>query len=352
MEKPTVFLSHSSSDKDYISNLKNIIKKRTANTVEVFQSSDGESIPFGNNWVHKIEENLDKARIMLVFVSPKSAASSWIYFESGYAYSKGVKVIPIGISGVDIGSIKPPLNLLQGFNINNEDGLGNLITVINREFDTSFDESFTSSDYSVLSVFDMGRTETKIQGYVNRIEINLYKKVGPGPDYSVIVDDAPSQIEGALIASGIQYHKLGGELFGSQLEISSHGIKIFFSGDGSVRVSMSVECVSLYESLINKIFSLYDKPLGRGWMEIYAQAGVKIIEDDIAFSARMHRHGLELSDTGHQFYSRNGFDVKIIRRDIGRREFPAILINYEAGMFSSSKLYDLLGDLVEAGIFC
>lgn len=52
---------------------------------------------------------------MFVFVSPESLSSSWIYFESGFAYAKGVKVIPIGIKGVDIGKLKPPLNLLQGF---------------------------------------------------------------------------------------------------------------------------------------------------------------------------------------------------------------------------------------------
>lgn len=66
MDKPTVFFSHSSIDRDYISELQKGVNSRTSGTVNIFQSSDGESIPFGNNWVHQIEENLHKAKIMFV----------------------------------------------------------------------------------------------------------------------------------------------------------------------------------------------------------------------------------------------------------------------------------------------
>ena len=122
MEKPIIFFSHSSRDKKYLIALKNKILHLTSNTIEIFQSSDGESIPFGNNWVHKIEYNLNTARLMFVFVSPNSLKSNWLYFESGYSYSKGIKVIPIGINGIDIGKLAPPINLLQGFNITSFEG--------------------------------------------------------------------------------------------------------------------------------------------------------------------------------------------------------------------------------------
>jgi hypothetical protein len=76
MQKPTIFISHSSVDKDLILQIKNLVYERTSKTVDFFQSSDGESIPFGNNWIHQVEENLKKSKIMLVFVSPRSAMSS------------------------------------------------------------------------------------------------------------------------------------------------------------------------------------------------------------------------------------------------------------------------------------
>ena len=106
MEKPIIFFSHSSKDKEFLLTLKNKLLRKTSKTIEIFQSSDGESISFGNNWIHKIEENLNYSKLMFVFLSPNSIKSNWIYFESGYSYSKGIKVIPIGINGIDVGSLK------------------------------------------------------------------------------------------------------------------------------------------------------------------------------------------------------------------------------------------------------
>lgn len=146
MSKPTLFFSHSSKDKDVILSIKNKLDSATGGVMDIFMSSDGQSIPFGTNWIHKIEEGLQAAKIMFVFVTENSISSGWIYFEAGYAYSKGIQVIPVGI-GVDIGSLKAPLNLLQGFNISSEDSLNNFITIINRTFDYHFSNIFEHNDY-------------------------------------------------------------------------------------------------------------------------------------------------------------------------------------------------------------
>lgn len=146
MNKPTLFFSHSSKDKDMILTIKNKLMSATGGVLDIFMSSDGQSIPFGTNWIHKIEEGLNDAKIMFVFVTENSLPSGWIYFETGFAYNKGIKVIPVGI-GVDIGALKAPLNLLQGFNITSGDSLNNFVTVVNREFDYKFPEQFTADDY-------------------------------------------------------------------------------------------------------------------------------------------------------------------------------------------------------------
>ena len=147
MNKPTLFFSHSSKDKDMVLAIKNKVMQYTSGTLEIFQSSDGESIPFGTNWIHKVEEGLKEAKVMFVFVTEKSVASGWIYFEAGYAYSKGVHVIPVGI-GINVGDLKAPLNLLQGFNITSADSLNNFLTIINREFSYSFSAQFTEDDFN------------------------------------------------------------------------------------------------------------------------------------------------------------------------------------------------------------
>lgn len=149
MDKPTIFFSHSSQDSSTILPIKNRLSSITANVIDIFMSSDGQSIPFGHNWIHKIEEGLNNAQIMFVFVTPTSVDSAWIYFEAGFAYSKKIEVIPVGI-GVNIGQLKAPLNLLQGFDITSVDSLDNFITIINKKFDLKFKETFTEADYDTI----------------------------------------------------------------------------------------------------------------------------------------------------------------------------------------------------------
>lgn len=175
MTKPTIFFSHSSKDKDVILSIKNKLDKSTGGVMDIFMSSDGQSIPFGTNWIHKIEDGLQAAKIMFVFVTENSISSGWIYFEAGYAYSKGIQVIPVGI-GVDIGALKAPLNLLQGFNILSEDSLNNFITIINRTFDYRFESAFEHGDYLevISNIFSESFSTIKFEEVVGKAECEIY----------------------------------------------------------------------------------------------------------------------------------------------------------------------------------
>lgn len=147
MSKPTIFFSHSSRDQLSLVDLKDRFVSKTGGSVDVFLSSDGQSIPFGRNWVHRIEEALNAASVMFTFVSPNSIRSNWLYFESGFAYSKGIRVVPVGFLGVDLSAIPPPLGLLQGFNITSAAGLNNIVSIANDVFEHQHAESFTSDDF-------------------------------------------------------------------------------------------------------------------------------------------------------------------------------------------------------------
>lgn len=159
MNKPTVFFSHSSKDRDLLIGIKKYLTEKTGNSVSIFVSSDGQSIPLGRNWVHKVQESLEIAQVMFVFISPDSMSSQWIHFEAGYAYSKNIKVIPVGIDGIDLGRLPPPISLLQGFNITSSDGVNNIIAIINSEFGLAFKEDFDQCQYERL--FIENRQETK-----------------------------------------------------------------------------------------------------------------------------------------------------------------------------------------------
>lgn len=127
--------------------LKELYLEKTGGAVDVFLSSDGQSIPLGRNWVYKVQEGLEEASLLIVFVTPNSISSSWVYFEAGYSYSKGIRVIPTGFLGVDLSQIGPPLSLLQGFNISSADALNNLIALTNDQFSHSHKPSFTESEF-------------------------------------------------------------------------------------------------------------------------------------------------------------------------------------------------------------
>lgn len=173
MKKETIFFSHSSRDKEALNYLKTIIDEKTGGTLNIFLSSDGESIPFGTNWIHSIEQGLNEAIIMYIFVTPNSVKSDWIYFESGFAYSKGVKVIPVGF-GIDICELRPPLNLLQGFNLTSHEGLNNIIKTINDECETKFPENFQESEYNKLEKCSIFYNRKSLQKYIDCFVVALF----------------------------------------------------------------------------------------------------------------------------------------------------------------------------------
>lgn len=150
MKKPTIFLSHSSRDADSLKRLQAMLQKATSGTLSLFLSSDGQSIPFGRNWVATVEQALDSSALMFSFLSPASTGSAWINFEAGYAYARGVKVVPVAIMGKDLNTLNPPLSLLQGFNLKSHEGMNNLLSVINATFSTSYPLGFTDDDFSGL----------------------------------------------------------------------------------------------------------------------------------------------------------------------------------------------------------
>lgn len=152
MDKPVIFFSHSSKDKAALAKLKELFVEKTGATIEVFLSSDGQSIPLGRNWVHRVEKGLVEAKLMVVFMTPNSLESNWIYFEAGYAHSRNIRVIPVGFLGVDLGSLQPPISLLQGFNIKNHEGLNNLIAVANEDFSFKHGESFNQENYNSVVI--------------------------------------------------------------------------------------------------------------------------------------------------------------------------------------------------------
>ena len=228
MSKPTLFFSHSSKDKEIVLSIKNKLDIATGGVMEIFMSSDGQSIPFGTNWIHKIEEGLQAAKIMFVFVTQNSISSGWIYFEAGYAYSKGIQVIPVGI-GVDIGALKAPLNLLQGFNILTEDSLNNFVTVINRTFDYHFASAFDYNDYiEVIKNYSSEAFDTiKFEEAIDKAECEIYgEQTVNGERVKYNIDKFFEEIVAYLDANNISFSRDDKHINERNICLVANGVKI------------------------------------------------------------------------------------------------------------------------------
>jgi hypothetical protein len=156
-EKPIVFLSHSSLDKEPLVALKKILDERAGGFVNFFLSSDGESITFGRNWVVKVSDALAKAKVMFVFLSAQSIDSKWIHFETGYACAKDIQVVPVCLPGIDLNRISPPISLLHGFNLHSHETMGNIARICNDALEGKMQESFTSADFEKIVSTMTGR---------------------------------------------------------------------------------------------------------------------------------------------------------------------------------------------------
>lgn len=234
MSKPTIFFSHSSRDQKELKRLKELFVHKTGGTIDAFLSSDGQSIPLGRNWVHTIQEALENAALMIVFITPSSLRSNWIFFESGYAYSKRIQVVPVGFLGVDLATLPPPMSLLQGFNITSEEGLTNLIALSNQVFNHSHDAKFTVEEYREICL-SSGALASKVFGEYGALIDNIYV-VFSQRDKTLDVDPliAMDRINEMLETSSIEHTF-------TQETITLHGVTIAAVGMHSPTIQLSID---------------------------------------------------------------------------------------------------------------
>jgi hypothetical protein len=198
MSKPAVFISHSSKDSSIVRALSDALRQKTGGAIEIFVSSDGQSIPLGHNWVHSIEAALNRATLMFVLLSPNSVGSQWIYFEAGYSYSQKRQVIPVGILGVELGVLSPPMSLLQGFNVTSPESLDNLLFLINKHFDHSHDAVFTQADYDAIFGAVTQTADPLLQEFTDWIDhIRISVRLP--------FDTLKPHIERVLITAGVEF---------------------------------------------------------------------------------------------------------------------------------------------------
>jgi hypothetical protein len=128
--KKIIFISHITEEKELAIKTKELIEQSFLGMIEVFVSSDENSISLGQKWLDKINDSLQSCAIEIILCSPASIKRPWINFEAGAGWIRGIPVIPLCHSNLSPSKLPMPLVLLQGTSANSSISLELLFPVL------------------------------------------------------------------------------------------------------------------------------------------------------------------------------------------------------------------------------
>jgi hypothetical protein len=127
------FVSHISEEATLAGRLKTALMRDFLGFLEVFVSSDAESIAAGEDWLRSIEKALEKSAVLIILCSPSSIKRPWINFEAGAAWMRHIPLVPLCHAGLTPNDLPMPLSLRQGVALEQPEGLRRLYARIAEE---------------------------------------------------------------------------------------------------------------------------------------------------------------------------------------------------------------------------
>jgi len=121
-----IFVSHISEEAALAKLFKAKIEESFLSMVDVFVSSDANSIAPGSNWLDKVLEAIRSSEAMLTFCSSRSITRPWINIEAGAGLARRLRIVPICHSGLHPRDLPLPLNVLQGIEASDATQLASL----------------------------------------------------------------------------------------------------------------------------------------------------------------------------------------------------------------------------------
>jgi hypothetical protein len=123
MAKSLVFISHITAEAEVAIEFKSLIETHFLGLIDVFVSSDGQTIQMGQKWLNSISAALKNCSVEIVICSPMSVKRPWISFEAGAGWVRDIPVIPLCHSGMTPSDLPVPLNMLQAAKLTDISGL-------------------------------------------------------------------------------------------------------------------------------------------------------------------------------------------------------------------------------------
>jgi len=337
MIKPTIFFSHSSLDKDVLFRLKNKFIEKTGSTIDVFLSSDGQSIPFGRNWVYRVQEALNRTSLMFVFITPNSLNSSWIYFEAGFVFSKDIKVVPVGFLGTNLSSVSPPISLLQGFNISSHDGLDNLLAITNKVYSYNHNSTFSEIEYKNIVLHNDTTVINPLGKYfqdIDQIQISQNKQSNENIENNISSREVFIKITEFLDRNQIQYR-----LKNKLIETFQMNINII-SSQRPKPLSFLFDPISI-ESVIPHV-NLILRDIFTESMQSFSINF--LFKNQIECIILRHKLTAYLFDPKVSFDDSHNFRYKDLQFSLSKpfKDSPLLSVNYEPEIFDYEQIIDLI----------
>jgi|ERR1039458_409946 hypothetical protein len=109
-----IFISHITEETEIATALQELIRDNFPQPLNIFVSSDGESIKMGRDWPKIVLTQLRECTVQIVICSPKSVTREWINLETGAALVRDIPIIPVCHSGTIPSKLPIPLLLRLG----------------------------------------------------------------------------------------------------------------------------------------------------------------------------------------------------------------------------------------------
>jgi hypothetical protein len=152
IKKPTLFISHATSDAEFANAVRQEIEKVFANGVNVFCTSSPGAITVGKDWLSDIEEKLGMAQAVIAIITPVSVERPWLWFEIGATWSKGrigeCTIYPLCAPEIELSNLPSPLDRLQALSMGRAVDLKLLFEALIKQFGFGKISSFRASNIS------------------------------------------------------------------------------------------------------------------------------------------------------------------------------------------------------------
>jgi hypothetical protein len=116
-----VFISFIHEEEEVAEAVQTFVKKVLEGKTEVFMSADTWQIYAGEIWLDRIVDELKKARVVILMLSPVSVVRPWVNFEAGGAFFTDKRMIPVCFDGLDKGNMPKPYSNFQAVDLESED---------------------------------------------------------------------------------------------------------------------------------------------------------------------------------------------------------------------------------------